>query len=398
MASFSSAIKAEVDRSRLQHFAYVVDQIYKNKFYEHYTSFNNLDHLLDPEISDKLYTEIERGFPMHFMVIKSLIFGSEAHYASRQNQKRHDYSDKQRSLLNYFFALIRVRDPSCLVTWAIVGTMAMLTTGAKVKHFKNNLVKSFSVGEAVSDAHLDQLFQETKSARLKLLTQAIGHHSFDNYNRDHPIAVRDDHGSIYHVGLVYNCTRARAFCVPVGSTVKEKLSGRLWTVESSSLTDYWTCKSDIFAIAESGETVHKVINLPSIEWNIKTVPGSPGPVKFTYNNQYIPYSMRQKVPTDITHQQLLFGDRKWMKDPEYKGQMRPFNPREHKNVMCAVYRLRQFYMYNRWCAGENIGESPLDQRVIDSFSIIDSIAKKKPELKTYVTSYQEDSLQPALLE
>jgi hypothetical protein len=55
-------------------------------------------------------------------------------------------------------------------------------------------------------------------------------------------------------------------------------------------------------------------------------------------------------------------------------------------------------MYNRWCAGENIGESPLDQRVIDSFSIIDSIAKKKPELKTYVTSYQEDSLQPALLE
>jgi hypothetical protein len=148
----------------------------------------------------------------------------------------------------------------------------------------------------------------------------------------------------------------------------------------------------IFAIAELGETVQKEIKLPSIVWNIETVPGSPGPVEFTYNDQYIPYSIRQKVPADITHRQLLFGDRKWMKDDAHEGQMRPFNPREHKDVMRAVYRLKHFYMYNRWCAGENIGESPLDQRVIDSFSIIDSIAKKKPELKTNVTSYQEDSL------
>jgi hypothetical protein len=41
---------------------------------------------------------------MHFMVIKSLIFGVQSHYPSRQ--KKHDYADKQRSLLNYFLALI----------------------------------------------------------------------------------------------------------------------------------------------------------------------------------------------------------------------------------------------------------------------------------------------------
>jgi xanthosine utilization system XapX-like protein len=313
---------------------------------------------------------------MHFMVIKSLIFGSEAHYASRQ--KRYDYSDKQRSLLNYFFALIRVRDPSCLVFWAIVGIMGMLTTGARVKHFKNDLIKAFSVGEAVSDAHFDQLFQETKWARIKLLSnQAIGHHSFDNYNRDHPIAVRDDHGSIYHVGLVYNFTRARAFCVPAGSTVKQKSTGQLWTVESSCLIDYWTCKCILSTTAESGgETLNKEIHLLSIDWNIETVPGSPGPVQFTYNDQYIPYSMRQKVPHNMTPQKLLFRDQKWMKDPEYNRQMRPYNPREHKDMMCAVYRLRHFFMYNQWCAGENIGESPLDQRVIDSFATVDSILKK----------------------
>jgi hypothetical protein len=96
-------------------------------FYKHYTSFQSLDRLLDPDIADRLYSEIERGFPLHFMVIRSIIFGSEAHYPSRQ--KRHDYKDKERSLINYFFALIRVRDSTCLVHWAMVGTLGMLSKG-----------------------------------------------------------------------------------------------------------------------------------------------------------------------------------------------------------------------------------------------------------------------------
>jgi hypothetical protein len=277
IAAFFSATKAEVESSRLQHFAHVVDAIYKREFYDHYTTFKSLDRLLGPEISERLFSEIERGFPMHFMVIKSLIFGVQAHFPSRQ--KSHNYADKERSLLNYFLALIRVRDPTCLVYWAIVGTMGMQTSGAKVKHFKNKLIGAFTVGEEVADRHLHQIYDETRSARMRLLmNQAVGHHSFDNYNRDHPIAVRDDHGSVYHNGIVFNFTRARAFVIPPGSTVREKANGQLWTVQSSSLQDYWTCQSKISAITESGETLNQEICLPHIKWIIEIIPGDPGPV------------------------------------------------------------------------------------------------------------------------
>jgi hypothetical protein len=48
LASFFTAIKEEVDGSRLQHFSYVVDSIYQREFYNHYTNFKSLDCLLDP--------------------------------------------------------------------------------------------------------------------------------------------------------------------------------------------------------------------------------------------------------------------------------------------------------------------------------------------------------------
>jgi hypothetical protein len=115
-------------------------------------------------------------------------------------------------------------------------------------------------------------------------------------------------------------------------------------------------------------------------------------VEITYNDQRVPHSIRQKVPVGMTTRMLLFGDREWMKDQSFKGQLRPFDPREHQEMMRTVYRLRHFFMYNRWCAGENIGESALGQKVIQSFAKIDKVLKANPKLKQNVTSYQVYSL------
>ena len=65
----------------------------------------------------------------------------------QSQMNRVDYSDCKRKLTNYLFSMIHVRDPASLVHWAMVGTMAMMTNGAKYQHFRNPLVSAFSAGK-----------------------------------------------------------------------------------------------------------------------------------------------------------------------------------------------------------------------------------------------------------
>jgi hypothetical protein len=182
----------------------------------------------------------------------------------------------------------------------MVGTLGMLSKGGRVKHFKNKLVEAFSAGEAVTYAHLDDLYESTRNFRIRLLKkQAFGQHSSDNYNRDHPIQVRDDHGSVYHVGMVYNFVQARVFVIPKGTTIKEKLTGLQWTVSKSYLPDYWTCHCQINRVIVNDcgeeESIVREVCLPNIGWDICSIPGDPTPVALTYINQSIPPSVRQNI-------------------------------------------------------------------------------------------------------
>jgi hypothetical protein len=263
--------------------------------------------------------------------------------------------------------------------------------------FKNKLVEAFSAGEAVTNAHLDDLYESTRNNRIRLLEkQAFGHHSSDNYNRDHPIQVRDDHGSVYHVDMVYNFVQARVFVIPKGTTIKEKLTGLQWTVSKSYLPDYWTCHCEINRVTVNDcgeeESVVREVCFPDIGWDICNIPGDPTPVALTYIDQSIPPSARQKVPLKITPQKLLFGNRDWMSNKSFKAALHPHDPREHTEMMRAVYRLKHFFMYNRWCTGEKIGESSHPTAVVGTFNRLDKLLNDNPSIKNNVTTYQLDCL------
>jgi hypothetical protein len=381
------AVRKEVERSRLQRFACEHDLMYKNAFDLHYTQFQSLDRLLPPEQADEVYNDIAHTFPMQFEVIKSIIMGNQSQYESRQIL--YDYSDKKRSLINYFFALIRVRDPSCLVHWAMVGTMGMYTNGAKIQHFKNKMVAAFSLGERATMGHLHRLYESnTQERRELLLTRAFGHCPSDNYNRNHPIATVDDRGSYYHVGMVTAFVDARAYRVPPGSKVLHNHTNLEWTVTQSHLADSWTCVSVIRN--DIGED--RQISLPSVEWTITYLPGSAEEVEITYSDQQIPPSLRQKIPIGVTPQSLLFGNRYWMEEHEGNSEMRPFTPREHMEMVRTVYRLKQFFKYMYWCTGEKAGESSLHPSVLSAVAKLENILMNNRSLRKRIESYQVDSL------
>jgi hypothetical protein len=185
-----AAVRNEVEQSRLQRFACVYDLKYRHSFYLKYTQFQTLGRLLPLEQADETYNEIACYFPMQFEVIKTIIMGSQSQYSSRQNL--YDYSDKSRALINYFFALIRIRDPSCFIHWAMVGTMGMYMNGAKIQHFKNKLAEVFFLGEKATMDHLHQLYESTTQKHRDLISSlAFGQCPSDSYNRNHPMGTVD---------------------------------------------------------------------------------------------------------------------------------------------------------------------------------------------------------------
>eukprot|EP00956_Cyclotella_meneghiniana_P023789 scaffold46927_cov56-Cyclotella_meneghiniana.AAC.3 len=319
------------------------------------------------------------------------MFGFQAFIPSRANQ---DLSSKKRSLTNYFFALIRVRDPHNLIYWAMIGTMAMFNNGASIQYFKNPLIGSFSAGKKSTFNHLKRLHAETSHIRRYLIeSQAVCGSSLDNYNCDHRMDAFQ-HGSAYHKGIVFNIIRGRAFPVPTGTTVIDRYTGVEWTVVSSRMIDTWTCECSLMIFHPPlMHPFRRRINLPSVHWKFGTVPCDPMPsVEITYIDQHIPESMRQKVPQGSTIKGLVLGCREWMEDHETTRPMRPYTPREHVSAMESVHLLEQVFFYNRWSAGDEFVRTDKHPHVIAAFVKINALLAANPQLETNVRNYQVDSL------
>jgi len=46
-----------------------------------------------------------------------------------------------------------------------------------------------------------------------------------------------------------------------------------------------------------------------------------------------------------------------MKDEESEIELRPFDPREHVEIVKAARRIHQLVMFKKWCAGDDCSEA-----------------------------------------
>lgn len=63
----------------MQNFALEIDQYYYDAIVVHFTTFHKAEELLHPTVREKIYVLIEEKFPIHFAVLKSLIFTPRNH-------------------------------------------------------------------------------------------------------------------------------------------------------------------------------------------------------------------------------------------------------------------------------------------------------------------------------
>ena len=100
-------------------------------------------------------------------MLQSLIFGKRAH--EPRNLDLGWYKDKKRALTNQFLSLVRVRNPTYLIHWAVVGTMSMNASGVKARTFRNPVLRSFSAHPRVAFRKLDEIYESTREIRTEFV-------------------------------------------------------------------------------------------------------------------------------------------------------------------------------------------------------------------------------------
>ena len=310
------ALEEELADSCLQNFAHKTDLLYRDALYAHYSNLQSNNRLLNESAADQIFTSIKEQFPLHFLVLESLIFPKYTHQPAHRRKK--GYKEKKKALLNHFCALVRVRNPSYLMHWAMVGTLAMWGKGMQLKVYRNPVFKAFSTGLEVTFKYLDRIYEETLPNRVEAMQNLKhGSHASDNYQQWHPFSLqRDNTAGLMHNGMVFNLVMAREYLKPKG-TIYLDPAGKKWEVLSSEMPNHWTCVvtlricagQDAIEQIEQDERTSEYVRstmvtpMPCLGWDIESLPNVTPRPPITYVNQEIPssvhasYDPRKRVGT-----------------------------------------------------------------------------------------------------
>ena len=198
--------------------------------------------------------------------------------------------------------------------------------------------------------------------------------------------------------MVYNAVRAIMYRMPVGLTISLG-SSDIFTVISSSFIDAWTCNVEL----RSSNGALITTAMPQIGQEIISIPRDPGRTDLVYLDQeeLLPPSIRQLMPTSVSDKDLLLGKREWMKDPNHvqslpPDQVREITPKKHYEMIQAMKRAELIFRFVSWLGGnqsvpELDADSSLAIMLLRDMIEYDKI-NRDGRLRTNVQEYQRDSL------
>ena len=201
MDDFQAAVEEELSESRLVNFVNDTDRVFEDAWHDHYSRPQRLDRILKDNVAARLLSTIKNDFPLHYSVLRSLIFSKRAHQPARR--ERSGYKQKEQSLVNHFLALVRLRSPEYLIHWAIIGTMSMYNNGVNMKQYRNPGLRSFSADIRTTFRKLDETYEATRPEREAFIRkQQIIHHASDNFQQAHRLLTaregkRNDNETTY---------------------------------------------------------------------------------------------------------------------------------------------------------------------------------------------------------
>ena len=293
---FVSALRSELSAGNLQNFADRVDRIYKQAFYARYSDFSPREALCDICNTSKIREDLQTTFPLHFAAFRSLIFNKRN--LQPADRKKHIYQQKEKSLVNHFCALIRLRNCRLLMHWSVIATLAMIKRGVPMRVSRNPIYKAFCCSKDKAFEYVDGIYEATKEIRRKRIDSCpFLIHSSDNYNCYHPHSIQvNAKAGIYHKGMVFNIVLPKEFNKPRGTVYRDP-SGCQWRVVTSELKTHWTCEVLLTCITPPYVGRGTRIVLPLMGWSVVSMPGYENQKPaLAYVDQDVPSALNMKVP------------------------------------------------------------------------------------------------------
>ena len=393
--------KQEMKPDRIRSFAEEVDLLYEDAWFNAYSGFTTFGGgILDGDSAARTVEIIIERFPYIYGSLELIVFGERA------DNSKPFFALKRVALCNKFLALLRVRDPTYLPNWAMVCSLAMWASGVAAKHIKNPMITAYTIGRYIFLERLHKIYTDTIGSRRRVLqSQKYLHSSLDNYNQHHAVMSRDEHGSIYHTGMVYNAVQPISYRIPKGSRILYNNGSRrvMYFVESSRIINAWSCE---VVLNENNNQQSIKVTLPHLYYDILSMPRDPGPCELVYLDQeeFIPRSVRQLIPKSVSLKDLLMTKREWMKNPDHvtslpHKEVSDFSPLQHYQMLKAMQRVKLIFRFNDWLAGSRVNpsDSELDPTTtLALMQLSDMIAYDKEErgesLRHNVQEYQRDIL------
>jgi hypothetical protein len=339
-AELKEILLSELDVSELKKFSTMVDKVYEDAFKRHYSSFTPTpDSLLYPSEIPRLYEYMKQHFPFTHLLVSLIISSKDSAIALNDmfvnestdcvdiNELPPETEDedpiplKERCILEYFIALLRVKNQKDLRYWSMLVPLAFHSKGF-LQPGRKSFLNAHQCALRTAWRNLGKLFEACAAEQLNcILNEMHVTGAFDNWQCSMAKTYQaGGKSSIFQRATAMFLKKNKSFEVPKGSTMispngikfrvvscdKVDNYGYLITgsvdnpPSSDCLTDGMLCDIDQI---HSGSVLW-----PNFGWHIVNVDGIDLCQSIEYVDQYIPAPLRARVPNGCTSNDILFGD------------------------------------------------------------------------------------------
>jgi hypothetical protein len=209
-----SVVDCELFADRVNEFVGVVENAYKSSYISHYSSFHFEEcFLVDRRCITNMYSAMRRLFPFVHAVIATIVSNprrdcvdifntktaqAEELYVEGTNDfesegvAMEELSRRERAVLEFFIAKIRLRNQKNMKYWVMVPTLGTHSRGY-MKTQPNHPVHGVGCSTSTLWATLNDMFGSTTPGRMDVIrNQYTMSVAFDNWQQDDPKNMADE--------------------------------------------------------------------------------------------------------------------------------------------------------------------------------------------------------------
>jgi hypothetical protein len=329
-------IVRELSSVELTKFSSMVDTIYENAFKRHYSSFTATpDTLLYPTEIPRLYECMKSQFPFTHVLISQIVSTRESaivlsdlftdpssiNEPMQKTDEEEPIELRERCILEYFIALLRVKSQRQLRYWAMLVPLAFHSKGF-MQPGKKSYTNAHHCTLKTAWHNLGKLFKACAAERLYcILNESTVSGAFDNWQCSVAKTYQQaGKSSIFQRATAMFLKKNKSFEIPIGSKMTSPSGVEFRVVTCDKVDNYGflitgsvdnppTKEVITDTITSEIDRIHAgAVLWPDTGWHITAINGVDQFQPVEYVDQYIPAPIRARVPIGATLDDILFGD------------------------------------------------------------------------------------------